>query len=108
MMNNSIKKLVNGCDITIAFSEDKNPKLKNNVLWYLSQCYEDRVSKEIDVNCTLICGRFKRFKGLILSRQVVLFLKDKLLLLCIQNIHLVKALPTPIDTFHCCNNQSIY
>lgn len=61
-----------------------------------------------NLNCTLICGRFKRFKGLILSRQVVLFLKDKLLLLCIQNIHLVKALPTPIDTFHCCNNQSIY
>jgi len=47
MMNNSIKKHINGCDITLVFSDNKNPKLKNNLLWYLTQCYEDRVSKEI-------------------------------------------------------------
>jgi hypothetical protein len=34
---------VHGCSVSITFSEVDNPELKRNLLWYLTQCYEQRV-----------------------------------------------------------------
>lgn len=39
----SVKKQVGDCTVTIAFIKNKNPELKSNLLWYLTQCYEDRI-----------------------------------------------------------------
>jgi len=62
MNKSTIKKFVNGCDITLVFSQSENPKLKNNVLWYLTQCYEDRINQEI-------CSLLKNEKANIINKK---------------------------------------
>jgi len=37
---------INGCIVTIAFSDTKNPDLKRNLLWELTRCYEERLIAE--------------------------------------------------------------
>ena len=44
--NKNIQKEVNGCAVAVTFSKTKNPGLKNNLLWHLTRCYEDRIESE--------------------------------------------------------------
>lgn len=49
-MNNDtiLEKEVNGCKVIITFRKGKNQKLKENILWCLIKCYEDRVQKLVE------------------------------------------------------------
>ena len=43
--NKLLQKKIGDCTVTVTFSEKKNPELKENLLWYLTQCYEDRIKE---------------------------------------------------------------
>ncbi len=49
-MNNGtiLEKEVNGYKVIITFRKEKNQKLKENILWCLIKCYEDRIEKIIE------------------------------------------------------------
>ena len=44
--NRPLQKKIEDCIVTITFSENKNPNLKENLLWYLTQCYEARINSK--------------------------------------------------------------
>jgi hypothetical protein len=37
------KKKIGACTVTVTFSDAKNPDLKQDLLWNLTQCYEERI-----------------------------------------------------------------
>jgi hypothetical protein len=38
-----ICKKINGCSVTVSFTNEKNPGLKERILWYLTECYEAKM-----------------------------------------------------------------
>jgi len=42
----TVEREVENCKVILTFNSEAAPDLKKNVLWYLTQCYEDRVTAE--------------------------------------------------------------
>lgn len=49
-MKNTIIREIGGAKVTIVFAEEDNPETKKNLLWYLLQCYEDKILSQTTEN----------------------------------------------------------
>lgn len=43
-----VEQDIEGCHVVITFNGEVNPDLKKNILWHLTQCYEDRIKVETE------------------------------------------------------------
>lgn len=46
MNNRQIKKIYGGCEVTISFGE-RNPNVRDTVLWLMTENYLDRIKAEL-------------------------------------------------------------